>query len=103
MRLYIDKVKRNVQDFKDINMFGTLLNLCGYELNVGNYEFINACGVEYHVSMFNEFRDNKWTIERFMTEVGMTSIDEGVSLNQLIPIYIKYKIGYPTVDFIYFM
>ena len=97
--IYIDKVKRNSQDFKDIKMFGTLLNLCGYELNVSNYEFINACGMEYHVSMFNKFRDNKWTIERFMVEVGMTSIDEGVSLNQLIPIYIKYKIGYHTVDF----
>ena len=76
-----------------------MLNLCGYELNVGNYEFINACGPEYHVSMFNKFRDNKWTTERFMTEVGMISIGEGVSLNQLIPIYIKYKIGYHVVDF----
>ena len=80
-------------------MFGALLNLCGYELNVGNYEFINACGPEYHVSMFNKFRDNKGTTERFMTEVGMISIGEGVSLNQLIPIYIKYKIGYHVVDF----
>ena len=41
-RLYIDDVKRNVQDFKDINMFGTLLNLCSYELNVGSYELINV-------------------------------------------------------------
>ena len=69
LRLYIDDVKRNVQDFKDITMFGTLLNLFGYELNVGNYEFMNACGPEYHVSMFNEFRDNNWTTERFMTAV----------------------------------
>ena len=82
-------------------MFGTLLNLCGYDLNVGKYEFVNACSPEYHVSMFNQFRDNKWTIERFMNEVGMKSIDEGVSLNQLIPVYIKYKIGYHVVDFKY--
>ena len=72
-------------------MFGTLLNLCGYELNVGDYEFLNACCVEYHVNMFNKFRDNKWKIERFMQEIGMKSIDEGVCLNQLIPLYIKYK------------
>jgi len=85
LRIYIDNVKRNIQDFGDIKMFGTLLNLCGYELNIGKYEFINACCVEYHVKMFNKFRDNKWTIERFMTEIGMNSIDEGVCLNQLIP------------------
>ena len=101
VRLYIDDVKRNVQDFKDIKMFGTLLNLCGYDLDVGKYEFVNACSLEYHVSMFNQFRDNKWTTERFMNEVGMKSIDEGVSLNQLIPLYIKYKIGYHVVDFKY--
>ena len=101
VRLYIDDVKRNVQDFKNIIMVGTLLNLCGYDLNVGKYEFVNACSPEYHVSMFNQFRDNKWTIERFMNEVGMKSIDEGVSLNQLIPLYIKYKIGYHAVDFKY--
>ena len=74
-------------------MFGALLNLCGYELDVGNYEFINACGPEYHVSMFNKLGDNKWTTERFMTDVVMKSIGEGVSLNQLIPIYLKYKSG----------
>ena len=60
-------------------MFGTLLNLCGYDLNVGNYDFINACAVEYHVKMFNKFRDNKWTVDRFMNELNMKSIDEGVS------------------------
>ena len=59
-RLYIDDVQRNVQAFNDI-IFGTLLNLCGYELNVGNYEFINARGPEYHVSMFNKFRDKSKT------------------------------------------
>ena len=100
-RIYIDYVKRNVQEFGDIKMFGTLLNLCGYELNVGNYEFLNACCVEYHVKMFNQFRDNKWNIDRFMQEIGMASVDEGVCLNQLIPLYIKYKIGYHVVDFKY--
>ena len=74
-------------------MFGTSLNLCGYELNVGSYEFTNACTPEYHVTMFNKYRDNKWTIDRFMAEVGMGAIGEGTTLNQLIPIYIKYKIG----------
>ena len=101
-RLYIDDVKRNIQrDFSEIKMFGTLLNLCGYDLNVGKYEFNNACSVEYHVEMFNKFRDDKWTIERFMKELDMKSIDEGITLNQLIPLYIKYKIGYHVVDFKY--
>ena len=31
----------------------------------------------------------------------MSSIDEGVSLNQLIPLYIKYRIRYHCVDFKY--
>jgi len=100
-RIYIDYVKRDVKEFGDIKMFGTLLNLCGYELNVGNYEFLNACCVEYHVKMFNKFRDNKWNIHRFIKEIGMASVDEGVCLNQLIPLYIKYKIGYHVVDFKY--
>ena len=82
-------------------MFGTLLNLCGYDLSVGIYEFTNACCLEYHVEMFNKFRDNKWTNERLMAELGMQTIGEGVTLNQLIPIYIKYKIGYHIVDFKY--
>ena len=102
-RIYIDDVKRNVADFKDIKMFGTLLELCGYDLAVGNYEFINACAVEYHVEMFNKYRNHGWTHERFMREVGMASIDEGVSLNQLTPIYIKYRIGFHVVDFKYHM
>ena len=36
-----------------------------------------------------------------MKELNMKSIDEGVNLNQLIPLYIKYKIGYHVVDFKY--
>ena len=36
-----------------------------------------------------------------MNEIGMSSIDEGVSLNQLIPLYIKYRIRYHCVDFKY--
>ena len=88
-RMYIDDIKLNPTEFKDIKMFGTLLNLCGYDLNVGNYDVINACAVEYHVKMFNKFRDNKWTVDRFMNELNMKSIDEGVSLKQLIPLYIK--------------
>ena len=100
-RLYIDNIKLNPTEFKDIKMFGTLLNLCGYDLIVGNYEFINACCLEYHVQMFNKFRNNKWNIERLMNELNMKTIDEGVSLNQLIPLYIKYKIGYHVVDFKY--
>ena len=41
-RIYIDDVKRDVTDFKDIKMFGTLLNICGYDLNIGTYEFVDA-------------------------------------------------------------
>jgi hypothetical protein len=88
-RIFIDDIKMDVEDFKDIQMFGTLLNLCEYDLHVGTYEFVDACTVEYHVKMFNKFRDNKWTNERFMKESDMKSIGEGRSLNQLIPLYIK--------------
>ena len=100
-RIFIDTIKKDVTDFKDIKMFGTLLNICGYDLSVGNHEFKNACGVEYHVKMFNKCRNHGWTNERFIAETGMKSIDEGVSLNQMIPIYIKYRIGYHIVDFKY--
>ena len=36
-----------------------------------------------------------------MKETGMKSIDEGVSLTQLIPLYITYHIRYHCVDFKY--
>ena len=36
-----------------------------------------------------------------MNEVGMKSIGEGVSLNQLTQLYIKYKNAYHVVDFKY--
>ena len=81
-------------EFQDIKMFGSLIKLCGYDLN-------NACAVEYHVKMFNGKKNNGWTINRFMSEIGMITIDEGVSLNQLIPLYIKYRIGFHVVDFKY--
>ena len=100
-RIFIDKIKKNITDFKDIKMFGTLLNICGYDLNVVNTEIKDACCVEYHVKMFNSYRNHGWTNERFMDETGMASISEGVTLNQMIPIYIKYRIGYHIVDFKY--
>ena len=100
-RIFIDEIKTNITDFEDIKMFGTLLNLCGYDLNVVNTEIKDACCVEYHVKMFNSYRNHGWTNERFMDETGMASISEGVTLNQMIPIYIKYRIGYHIVDFKY--
>ena len=29
--IYIDEIKQNMTDFKDIKMFGALLNICGYD------------------------------------------------------------------------
>ncbi len=52
--IYIDEIKLNMTDFTTIKMFGALLNICGFDLNVGNFEFVNACCVEYHVNMFNK-------------------------------------------------
>ena len=82
-------------------MFGALLNLCGYDLEVGKHEFVNACVVEHHAKVFNAIRNHGWTHRRLMDETGMKSIDEGVSLNQLIEIYSKCQIGYHVVDFKY--
>ena len=85
--VYINKVKQDLTDYKDIKMFGTILEFCGYGLGKEEYKYENACVVEYHVEMFNRKRNQGWTIERFMNEIGMKSIDEGVTLNQLLPIY----------------
>lgn len=76
-------------EFKDIRMFGTLLNMCGYDLNVGDCALINACRSEYHLQMFNNLSDNEWSEERCMKEVGMKSMNEGRTSNQLIKLYIK--------------
>ena len=99
--IYINKVKQDLTDFKDIKMFGTILEFCGYGLDTETYKFKNACVVEYHVEMFNKFKNHNWTNERFMNEIGMSSIDDGVTLNQLILLYKAYRIRYHCVDFKY--
>ncbi len=82
-------------------MYGTLLELCGFDLKVGKFEFKNACAFEYHLRMLNKKRNNNWTQERLLKELNMDSIDEGITLNQLIPLYQKYKIGFHVVDYKY--
>ncbi len=42
-------------------MFGASLELCGFNLTVGKFEFVNACAFEYHLRMFNKKRNNNWT------------------------------------------
>ena len=96
--IYINKIKQDLTDFKNIKMFGTILEFCGYGLDKETYKYENACAVEYHVEMFNKKINQKWTVERFMDEIGMSSIDEGVSLNQLLLLYKKYRIRYHCVD-----
>ena len=60
-------------------MFGAILEFCGYGLDKETYTYENACVVEYHVEMFDKKINQKWTVERFMNEIGMSSIGEGVS------------------------
>ena len=52
--IYINKVKQDLTYFKDIKMFGTILEFCGYGLDTETYKYKNACTVEYHVEMFNK-------------------------------------------------
>jgi hypothetical protein len=70
-------------------MFGASLELCGFDLKVGKFNFVNACAFEYHIRMFNKTIYNNWTNERLFKELNMPSIDEGITLNQLIPLYPK--------------
>ena len=87
-RLYIDKIKQDLDDWKGIEMFGASLDLCGFGLKVCNFEFKNACAFEYHLRMLNKTRNNNWTTDRLLKELNMKAIDEGITLNQLIPLYI---------------
>ena len=57
-RIYINDIKKAATEFKDIKMYGTLLNICGYDLQVGKYEFANVCAVEHHVKTFNKIRNH---------------------------------------------
>ncbi len=79
-------------------MYGALLELCGFDLKVRKFEFKNACAFEYHLRMLNKKRNNNWTQERRLKELNMNSFDEGITLNQLIPLYQKYKIGFHVID-----
>ena len=37
--IYINKVKQYLTDFKDIKMFGTILEFCGYGLDTETYKY----------------------------------------------------------------
>jgi hypothetical protein len=100
-RLYIDEIKQDLGEFLKIKMFGASLELCGFKLKVGKFEFVNACACEYHLRMFNKKRYNGWTTQRLLKELNINTIDEGITLNQLIPLYQKYKIGFHVVDYKY--
>ena len=52
--IYINNIKQDLTDFKDIKVFGTILEFCGYNLGGEKYTYKNACVVEYHVEMFNK-------------------------------------------------
>ena len=52
--MYIDRVEQIIADFKDIKMFGTVLEMCGFGFENECYKYTNACVVEYHVEMFNK-------------------------------------------------
>ena len=90
-RLYIDKIKQDLDDLKDLRMFGASLDLCGFGLKVCNFEFKNACAFEYHLRMLNKTRNNNWTQARLLKELNMQAIDEGITLNQLIRLYKNIK------------
>jgi len=76
VKLHIDKVEQDLEEFKDIKMFGASLDICGFGLKVGNFEFKNACAFEYHLMMLNKTRNNNWTTERLLKELNMKENDE---------------------------
>ena len=67
-RLYIDAIKQDLHEFNEIKMVGAPLELCGYNLSVGKFDFANAGAFDYHIRMFNKKRYNNWTNERRLTE-----------------------------------
>ena len=82
-------------------MFGKALHIWGHDLAVGNYQFENAWCVEYHVDTFNNIETTNGELRVSWKIVGMETMREGVTLNQLILIYLEYKIGFHVVDLKY--
>ena len=52
----VKKGKQDLQELKEIKMFGASLELRGFDLKVGKFEFVNACAFAYHIRMFNKKR-----------------------------------------------
>ena len=69
--IYVNRIKQHLTDFKDIRMYGTISECCGYGLGKETYKYENACTVEYHADMFNRRNkpENK-TVERLLNEGG---------------------------------
>ena len=90
-KLYIHKVKQNLStDIKHIKMYGTVFNYLGYGLEAQQGNIPNACVPTYLKELYNNENETnprkqlkKLKLETIVKELGMTSITDGCSTEQI--------------------
>ena len=108
-KLYMLKKKQDIKaDIKKIKMYGTIFNYKGYGLDALNGKIQNACVPEYLKNLYNNENETnprkrlkKLTIEKIVEELGMKSIDDGCSTEQIRGFCNNHKITYYALDYKY--
>ena len=102
----VNNVPQDLQQFKDLKLFGTLLNYHGYGLMARMNAQTMSCVLDYILDMLNNENESnrkkrivKLTRQSLMVELGMAREDEGCSLAQLIVFFDNHKITFYAVDF----
>ena len=105
----VNDLPQDLKQFKDLKLYGTLLNYHGYGLMASMNAQTMSCVLDYILAMLNNENEPnrkkrivKLTRQSLMAELGMTREDEGCSLAQLIVFFDNHKITFYAVDFRFF-
>ena len=105
----VNSLPQDLKQFKDLKLYGTLLNYHGYNLLANMNTQTMSCVLDYILDMLNNENEPnrkkriiKLTRQSLMDELGMTREDEGCSLAQLIVFFDNHKITFYAIDFRFF-
>jgi len=108
-KLYINKGRQTLStDIKHIKMYGTAFNYLGYGLMAQQRDTPNVCVPTYLLELYNNENETnprrrlkKLKIETIVEELGMTSITDGCSTEQIKQFCEKHKITYYALNYKY--
>jgi len=108
-KLYVKKVKQDLsKDIKHIKMYGTVFDYLGYGLMARQGKIPNACVPQYLLELYNNEKETnprrrlkKLKLEKIVEQLGMASITDGCTTEQIIKFCEIHKITYYALDYRY--